>query len=269
MIWSKDAAEFCSAPKLLVAMPGNATGDFLGMVMKVVVEDLQDLGKMSADGELQLADGTLLTWRLMLDKDDSPMLAHKGGKSSAGSAHKKCARCSSHAFTYRDTVECLDFEPTTLESTDALARKIMAVEGFGSGIDLRRARVGQLRNLLHALNIKVGRKAKREELFQLASEAAMGVVSQPRVLGGLPYGTVEQMKSLMLLYDYSLHGVKGIGAEIRAAVKKGLDTGSKLTFDPIEAGVMGNKACDCSSRRSSSSSRVSCEGFGLGSAARG
>ena len=241
MVWSEKASEFCSEPQLMVAMPGTASSDFLSIVMKEVVEDMQELGRMADAGDLVLDDGTLIGWSLKVDKNDGPMMAMKAGRASTGSAFHKCARCPIHAWRYRDTALCLDSEPDTIESSDTLARKVMAVDGFSRGIDLRKARKPQLEELLRACGEPAHPKALRPEVFEAASRVTHGLVSLPRVLGGLPFGTVPQMNRAVVLYDYVLHGVKGIGAEIRAALKKGLGK-LKVSFDQIEVGVMGNKS---------------------------
>ena len=66
------------------------------MVMWEIVQDWETLGEMSEQGELVLSDGTVITFEVRFDKNDAPMLAHKGGVSPAGTAAQKC--CSAAPF---------------------------------------------------------------------------------------------------------------------------------------------------------------------------
>jgi hypothetical protein len=238
---SASATDFCSEPQLLAVMPGSATGAFLSSVMAEIVKDMQELGHMADDGHLALDDGTELTWKLRMDKADSPMLAHKGGKSSAGNAHQKCACCNASVFMYRDTRECMTCTSTSLQAVDTFARKAAAIGNFSAHIDVRAARVETLKELLRHFDQPVHVDELKPELEARAIALCDGVVSVPQVLGGLPYGSVPQMNGVQLFYDYALHGVKGLAEIIRTEIKRRLSKSDTTSFQEMEKACLGNK----------------------------
>ena len=239
---SEEAAEWCRAPQLMVVMPGSATANFLGNVMEKVYADFEELANLSDDGELVLADGTRLTWEHRFDKDDGPMAAHKAGRSSAGNAHQKCACCNACVFNYRDTRECLACELTDLKAVDTFARKAMSVDGFSAHLDVRGARVGQVKALLR----KFGQPVRADELApQLEARAIAlcdGVVGLPLLFGRTPFEELpHQMRNVQIVYDYVLHGVKGLVEVIRTALKALLSKTNTESFVQMEQQVLGNK----------------------------
>ena len=242
MVSTEAAAEFCRSPQLMVVMPGSATSSFLGDVMEHVVSDMEELGSMADDGELVLGDGTKLTWLLRFDKDDSPMAAHKAGKSSAGNAHQKCACCNANVFEYRDTPACLDCQPTSLKDVDAFARTAMSVDGFSKHLDVRAARVPQVTALLQKFGKPVGADELGAELEARAIALCDGVVGLPLLLGRHSYDELPaQVQCVQITYDYVLHGVKGLAESIRTEVKARLSKANTEAFTQLEQSVLGNK----------------------------
>ena len=241
-LWSKDAANFCSDPQFLVVMPGDASGDFLSLVVRPIVEDMQLLDEMSADRELMLRDGTVLTWKLRLAKADAPMLGHLAGTSSSGGAFRKNALSVAHVNQLRDLNACLNARPRTLEGTDKFARRLMALPGFEKHIDVRGARLADVKGLLREFHLPVRKNELRPELEARAIEFVQGTVGLPHLLGGLPFGVVQGMKEVQLCYDYPLHGAKGLAAEFRRLIKQWLPKGLRETFTALEKETIGNKA---------------------------
>ena len=242
------AHRFCAAPQLHAIMPGNASGEFLAMVMKEIMQDWQALGEMSEEGELMLKDGTLITFETRFDKDDAPMLAHKYGVSSAGGAAQRCSLCSAFSSHIPCTSVCMECKPRTLEGQDTWARKLMAAGGFTRHIDIRSARKGELIRLLRAFGKPVTSAHAVRDGFDPAAvleerslNLAAGVVSLPAALGGLRYGTVPCIKRQEALYDYALHGGKGLADAIRQRVKSSLRKADRSSFNEIESKIMGAK----------------------------
>ena len=153
---TEEATTFCSDPQLLVVTPGDASAAFLASVMREVVKDMQELGRLCDDGELCLSDGTKMTWRLRICKADSPMLATLFGKSSSGRAYRKCACCSAISYTYRDLTISHECELDTLQDIDEFAMKASKVAGFHGHFDPRTARKSQNAALLRAFGENVG-----------------------------------------------------------------------------------------------------------------
>ena len=174
-------------------------------------------------------------------KADSPMLAMLFGKSSTGGAHRKCACCYAISFSYRDMCVCDQCDLSTVKAVDTFAQKAATVPGFELQIDPRAARKHQNRDLLRKFGQKVGKKELADDIQARVIELCQGIVGPPIVLGDTAPGEVRAISEVEPIYDYALHGVKGISSEIRTELKARLGQADALAFTLTEQEVLGNK----------------------------
>ena len=240
--WSMRNAEaawqFCSEPQVEVVTPGNASADFLAWVQDHRTQDTVALGK---DG-FTLKDGTRMRVQFRMIKADGPMLAMLANTHASGGSHHKSVLSGAHAHNAADLRATLGVPLRTLEDIHAFATKCAAVDGFAHKIDMRKARAGQIRKLLDAIdpNPPPARTLK-PALERRAIGLVQGVNGKPLALGGLAPSQVEGASMLELFYDVCLHGCTGQLKALRAHLKTRLSADDKDAFVAWERRVVGDK----------------------------
>lgn len=104
------------------------------------------------------------------------------------------------------------------------------------------ARVSELKQLLKKHGLKVSAEELGPELRDRAMELCDGIVDVPHILGGQAFEDLpEEITKVVFLYDYVLHGSKGMTDNLRTVLKELLSTSSVAVFVGLEQQLMGAK----------------------------